>query len=82
MQERADSIPIIYAIPIRKGWPKLDKPRFPVAPELFIPMDCILVLENILIEVGLLNGIYQIQKLLFLNGIKIARILLGNITIA
>ena len=35
--DRANTTPIVHSVPIRTGWPKLDKPRFPVAPELFHP---------------------------------------------
>ena len=43
--DRANTTPIVHSVPIRTGWPKLDKPRFPADPALFHPQGLIITTD-------------------------------------
>ena len=45
MADRANTTPIVHSVPIRTGWPKLDKPRFPADPALFHPQGLIITTD-------------------------------------
>ena len=59
---RANTTPIVHSVPIRTGWPKLDKPRFPADPALFHPKGLIITTDLMTPNGQILKWTYPSSK--------------------
>ena len=62
VEDRANTTPIVHSVPIRTGWPKLDKPRFPADPALFHPKGLIITTDLMTPNGQILKWTYPSSK--------------------